>query len=473
MAAIVAIVGRPNVGKSTLFNRLVGKRQAIEADESGTTRDPVTSFVESEKVDYLLVDTGGLEFDEADGDIEEDTQTQARIAASEADIILFCVNTQEDLTRNDEMAAQFLRQVEDGKPVFLIGTKADDGTNELDYPEIFNLGIKEESLHFVSSTQGRGIKELKTKLEKYLDKQGYGKRFKRDDDDLSPPRIAFFGRPNAGKSSMINRLLKKQACIVSSREGTTRDTKDVEFVLNDKKYILVDTAGVRRKSRVDDPIEKFSVMRSFKAIAEADIVVYLVDAGVGVNSIDQKLIGELKLLKTGVIIAVNKWDLREQGEESQKRFYGYLSRKVQYLPWAPVLFTSSKTKKNLLKFFPMVDDIMIERSKKYQTGELNAFLQEIVNLHPPAGLRNKQPRLKYMTQVGINPPHFKIQGSKLDFLHWSYQRYLEHRMRDAFGFEGTGIELEYKNGSSNPYDEKGGAKNWRAVNKGTFKRENL
>ncbi len=472
MAAIVAIVGRPNVGKSTLFNRLVGKRQAIEADESGTTRDPVTSFVESEKVDYLLVDTGGLEFDEAEGDIEEDTQTQARIATNEADVILFCVNTQEEITRNDELAAQFLRQVEEGKPVFLVGTKADDGRTELDYPEIFTLGIHEESLHFVSSTQGRGVKELKAKLEQYLYKEGYGKRFKRDEDDVSPPRVAFFGRPNAGKSSMINCLLKKKACIVSDREGTTRDTKDVEFVLHEKKYILVDTAGVRRKSRVDDPIEKFSVMRSFKAIAEADIVIYLLDAEGGVNAIDQKLIGELKILKTGVIIAVNKWDLREQGEESQKRFYHYLSRKVPYMPWVPVLFTSSKTKKNLLKFFPIIDDIMKQRSQKISTGELNAFLQEVVSLHPPAGLKNKQPRLKYMTQVGVNPPHFKIMGSKLDFLHWSYQRYLEHRMRDAFGFDGTGIVLEYKNGSSNPYDE-GGAKNWRAVNKGKFKKENL
>lgn len=473
MSAIVAIVGRPNIGKSTLFNRIVGKRQAIECDESGTTRDTVSSFVIEEKVDYLLIDTGGLEFDEISGDIEEDTQTQARIAANEADVIIFCVDTKEDITKNDELAAQFLRQSEEGKPIFLVGTKADDGKTELDYPEIFNLGIKEESLHFVSSTQGYGIQDLKKKLASFLHKEGYGKRYVRAEDDISPPRITFFGRPNAGKSSMINRLMKRQACIVSSEEGTTRDTKDVEFTLNNKNYILVDTAGVRRKSRVKDVIEKFSVMRSLRAIAESDVVVYLVDADVGVNAIDQKLIGELKNLKTGVIIAVNKWDLREQGEESQKRFYNYLSRKIPYMPWVPVLFTSSKTKKNLLKFFPMVDDIVAQRAQKFKTTELNAFLQELVNLHPPAGLRNKQPRLKYMTQVGVNPPHFKIQGSKLDFLHWSYQRYLEHRMRDAFGFEGTGIEIEYKNGSVNPYDEKGGAKNWRAVNKGTFKRENL
>lgn len=473
MSAIVAIVGRPNVGKSTLFNRLVGKRQAIECDEEGTTRDPVTSFVYEEKVDYLLIDTGGLEFDESEGSIEEDTQTQARLAANEADVILFCVNTQEELTRNDELAAQYLRKTAKNKPIFLIGTKADSGKSSDEYPEIFNLGINEESLHFTSSTQGLGIKHLKSDLAKFLNTEGYGKRYQREEGDTAPPRISFFGRPNAGKSSMINTLLKRNECIVSDEAGTTRDSKDVEYQLEDRSYTLVDTAGVRRQSKIDDPIEKFSVMRSFKAIAESDVVVYLVDSETGVNAIDQKLLGELKNLKVGVIVAINKWDLREKGEESQKRFYNYLSKKIPFMPWAPVLFTSNITKKNLLKLFPMIDGIVMERQKKIPTGELNSFLQEVSNLHPPAGLKNKRPRLKYITQTGINPPQFKILGSKLDFLHWSYQRYFEHRMRDAYGFEGTGIDIEYKNGSSNPYDESGGQKNWRAVKKGNFKRENL
>jgi len=306
-----------------------------------------------------------------------------------------------------------------------------------------------------------------------LTAQRFGKRYQREEGDISPPRISFFGRPNAGKSSMINTLLKRNECIVSSEAGTTRDTKDIEYTKDDRSYILVDTAGVRRQSKIDDPIEKFSVMRSFRAISESDVVVYLVDSEVGVNSIDQKLLGELKNLKVGVIVAVNKWDLREGGEEAQKRFFQYLSRKIPFMPWAPLVFTSNITKKNLLKLFPMIDGIILERQKKIPTGEINSFLEEVSNLHPPAGLKNKRPRLKYITQIGINPPQFKVHGSQLDYLHWSYQRYFEHRMRDAYGFEGTGIDIEYKNSSSNPYDASGGKKNWRAVRKGTFKKENL
>jgi GTP-binding protein len=473
MSAIIAIIGRPNVGKSTLFNRIIKQRKAIECNESGTTRDTVSEFVESEKVDYLLVDTGGLEFDIQSSTIEEDTQKQARIAIDQADVILFCINTQEPLTNNDELAANLLRAKQDRKPIFIIGTKADSGITEAQYPEIFSLGIKTENIFFTSSNQNSGIKQLKNSIENHLINEGYGKRYKREVGDKSPPRISFFGRPNAGKSSMINCLLKKEVCIVSEEEGTTRDSKDIEYRLNDKNYILVDTAGIRRKSKVNNVTEKFSVMRSMKAISESDVVIYLIDAEVGVNSIDQKLIGELKKLKPGVIIAVNKWDLKEQGEDSQKRFYNYLSKKIPFLPWAPVIYTSSNIKKNLLKFFPIVDDIVKERCKSLPTGELNSFLQEVISLHPPAGLKNKKPRFKYIVQKGINPPHLMVYGSKLDFLHWSYQRYFEHRLRDAYGFYGTGIDIEYKNGSSNPYDKDGGAKNWRAVKKGNFKEENL
>lgn len=468
MAAVVAIIGRPNVGKSTLFNKILGERRAIECDQAGTTRDALTALHEGNKVDFLLVDTGGLEFDDLGSSIEEDTQTQARLAAKEADVIVFCVNVKEDITKNDELAAEFLRKNIGDKPIFLVGTKADGGEDEAYFPEIFNLGINEESLHFISATQNRGVKSLLNTLELYLDKQGYGKRYIRNEEDKTPPRISFFGRPNAGKSSIINAILQKEECIVSEVAGTTRDRKDSELQWNHKLYTLIDTAGVRKRSKTEDPIEKYAMMRSFQAITESDIVVYVIDAEVGVTAIDQKLIGELKELRTGVIIAINKWDLREKGEEAQQRFLSYVTRKIPYLPWAPVIFTAAINRRNVMKIFEMVDDIMIERAKKFSTGELNSFLTEAVQLHPPAGLRNTRPRLKYMTQVGINPPHFKIFGSKLDFLHFSYVRFMEHRIRDAFGFHGTGVHLEYKNSGVNPYDPTGGKKNMWARNKGRY-----
>jgi GTP-binding protein len=471
MAAVVAIIGRPNVGKSTLFNSIIGERRAIECDTAGTTRDSLTALHEGKKVDFLLVDTGGLEFDEQDNSIEEDTQTQARIAAKEADLIIFCVNIKEDITKNDQLAAQFLRENANGKPIFLVGTKADGGEDETFFPEIFTLGIDSQSLHFISATQNRGVKNMLDTLDKYLGDQGYGKRYIRSEEDLSPPRISFFGRPNAGKSSLINSILQKQECIVSEVAGTTRDRKDSELQWNHKLYTLIDTAGIRKRSKIDDPIEKYAMMRSFQAITESDVVVYVIDAEVGITAQDQKLIGELKELKTGVIIVINKWDLREKGEEAQKRFLGYINRKVPYLPWAPVVFTSAMERKNVMKMFPMIDDIVLERAKKFTTGELNGFLQEVIQLHPPAGLKNTRPRMKYMTQVGINPPHFKIFGSKLDFLHFSYVRYMEHRIRDAFGFEGTGVKIEYKNSGTNPYDPQGGKKNMWARNKGRYSDE--
>lgn len=472
MSAVVAIIGRPNVGKSTLFNKVLKKRTAIECDQSGTTRDPVTALYEGSKVDFLLVDTGGLEFSDTNGSIEEDTQAQARVAAMEADVLVFCVNTKEEITENDSLVAEFLRKNVGKKPIFLVGTKADNGGGEEEFPEIYSLGIDSHSVHFVSSKQNKGVKVFLEKLEFFLHAQGYGKRYIRSEEDLTPPRISFFGRPNAGKSSYVNAVLQREECIVSDVAGTTRDRKDTQLQWNHKMYHLIDTAGIRKRSKISDPIEKYSVMRSFQAIAESDVVVYLLDATQGVTAMDQKLLGELKTLKTGVIIAVNKWDTREKGEEEQKRFLGYFGRKVPFLPYAPVIFTSAVNRRGVMRIFEMTDDIIEERSQKISTGQLNSFLTEITHLHPPSGLKNTRPRMKYITQKNINPPHFVVHGSKLDFLHWSYQRYFEHRMRDAFGFHGTGIEIEYKNSGKNPYSDSQ-KKNWKAVKKGKFKEENL
>lgn len=473
MAAIVAIVGRPNIGKSTLFNRLIGKRKAIECDESGTTRDPITSLYEGKNIDFLLVDTGGLEFDESVGSIEADTQTQARVAAKQADLILFCVDVKEEITRNDELAAQFLREHVRHTPIFLVGTKADSGESIIDHPELYSLGIHADESLCVSALHAKGLKLLLDKIEYTLEKLGHKKRFIRTEEDTSAPRVSFLGAPNAGKSSFINGLLQRKECIVSEIAGTTRDAKEIPFHYLGNDYLLVDTAGIRRKSKIDDIIEKFAVMRSFQSALESDVVVYLVDNSKGITAMDQKLIGELVEMKTGLIIAVNKWDLNEKGEEAQERFRKYINRKLPFVPWAPVIFTSATEKKNIMKIFSMVSGIVQIRAQKFKTGELNSFVQEVIHLHPPAGLKNKHPKLKYMTQVGINPPCFKVFGSHLDFLHWSYSRYFEHRLRDAFGLEGTGITIEYKNGTKNPYNPEGGKKNWRAVKKGTFKEENL
>ncbi len=473
MAAVVAIVGRPNIGKSTLFNRLIGSRKAIECDVEGTTRDPITALHEGENVDFLLVDTGGLEFDELAGTIEEDTQAQARIAATQADLILFCVDTKSEITRNDERAAEFLRKNVRHTPIFLVGTKADGGGHISEYPELFSLGVNAEESLAVSALHAKGLRTLLEKIEHTLEKLGHKKRFVREESDQSPPRISFLGMPNAGKSSFVNALVQRKECIVSEIAGTTRDCKEIPFHFLGNDYVLVDTAGIRRKSKIDDIIEHFAVMRSFQAALQSDVVVYLVDNSKGITAMDQKLIGELLDMKTGVIIAVNKWDLSEKGEDAQDRFRKYINRKLPFIPWAPVIFTSATEKKNIMKIFEIANGIVQMRAQKFSTGELNSFLQEVIHLHKPAGLKNMHPKMKYMTQTGINPPQFRIFGSHLDFLHWSYQRFLEHRFRDAFGFEGTGITLEYKNGTPNPYDLGGGKKNWRAVKKGNFKEENL
>lgn len=473
MAAVVAIVGRPNIGKSTLFNRIVGSRKAIECDVEGTTRDSITALHEGKNVDFLLVDTGGLEFDEAKGSIEEDTQSQARIAATQADLILFCVDVKSEITRNDELAAQFLRENVRHAPIFIIGTKADGGEHISEYPDLYSLGVNADESMTVSALHAKGLRVLIEKIEQTLEKLGHKKRFIREETDTSPPRISFLGMPNAGKSSFVNALVQRNDCIVSEIAGTTRDAKEIPFHFLGNDYILVDTAGIRRKSKIDDIIEHFAVMRSFQSALQSDVVVYLIDNSKGITAMDQKLIGELLEMKTGVIIAVNKWDLSEKGEEAQERFRRYINRKLPFMPWAPVIFTSATEKKNIMKIFEIANGIVQIRAQKFTTGELNSFLQEVIHLHKPAGLKNMHPKIKYMIQSGINPPQFKIFGSHLDFLHWSYQRYLEHRFRDAFGFEGTGITIEYKNGSKNPYDPEGGKKNWRAVKKGNFKEENL
>ncbi|MEI7511642.1 MAG: ribosome biogenesis GTPase Der [Candidatus Peregrinibacteria bacterium] len=452
MPAIVAIVGRPNVGKSTLFNRALGERRAIESDVAGTTRDTITALYEGEKVDFLLVDTGGLEFEETGGSIESDTQVQARLAASEADLILFCIDTKEELTRNDYETAQLLRKQK--KPVFLVGTKADSGNRAEDFPEIFSLAVGDGDPFFISAAHNRGVQGLLDAIETHLEKRSFQKRFKHDDDSTAPIRLAFLGRPNAGKSSLVNAILGKDECIVSDIPGTTRDSKHTEISRDGQEFSLIDTAGIRQRSNISDRLEKYAVMRSFQAIAECDIALYILDAKEGVTAQDLRILGEIQNMYTGVILIINKWDTQEKGQEEQAKFLNYLHREIQFLPWAPVLFVSALNKKNIPQIFPLAKNVFLERQKRIGTGELNAFLKEAQHLHTPAGTKNTRPRIKYGTQVEVSPPHFIFFGAQLSLIHFSYKRYLEHRIRDAFGFDGTGIKMEYRTADKNPYAKK-------------------
>lgn len=455
MPALVTIIGRPNVGKSTLFNRIIGERRAIESPISGTTRDKITALYEGEKTDALFVDTAGIEFSDSTSDLEENVQAQARIAAQEADLILFCVDTKEEYTQKDFAVAEFLRKNIKKTPIFIIGTKADSGMTPDLFSELFSLGIPGAEVFLLSAAHYKGVRELLQAIDSHLFLRGFGKRFLREEKTISPIRLSLLGRPNVGKSSLTNAIIGKEVAVVSSISGTTRDTNMIDFSRDNASFRLIDTAGIRRRSkREEDPIEKYSVLRSLQTIHECDIVLFVVDALEGVTAQDAKILSEINEAFSGIILVVNKWDEQEKGEESQKRFLAHIRRQISFLPWIPVVFLSAKTKKNVDRIFPAANAIFDERKKKIGTGKLNAFLQEIQLLHIPAGMKNTKPRMKYMTQIGVHPPHFVVFGSKLDSLHFSYQRYFENRLRDAFGFEGTGIKIEYRNGAKNPYEQR-------------------
>src|SRR3989344_5459778 len=426
---IVAIVGRANVGKSSLFNAVLDRREAIVAREAGTTRDSIMAKAEWADKQFWLVDTAGVK--DPEDEFEFTIQEQIVQAADSADIICVVIEAHTIITEEDRRVATLALKTK--KPVFLIVNKADRAPRAKisDYQK---LGIKDIVL--TSATQKRGLEELLDKLSASMPKAKL-------EDAPDRLRLAILGRPNVGKSNLFNTLAKKQQALVSERAGTTRDINKVVVKFEGREIELLDTAGIRRSGKIEVGIERFSVIRSLSAIEQADVCLVLMDANELHVQLDQKIAGMVKEAGKGLILVVTKWDsLQDKTPFSRDQMAATLKRSYEFVPWAPLLFTSAVTGQNATKIFELVLEIDKARSRKIGTSELNRWLQTIVNLHPPAGLKNRNPKLNYMVQEEDNPfPNFKVFGAHTKFLHWSYKRYMERALREQYGFEGMAIKF--------------------------------
>lgn len=437
----VAIVGQTNVGKSSLFNRMVGYQQAIVAREPGTTRDRVVGKVEADDTHHFwLVDTAGLK--DPDDDFEATIQDQIQEASEAADLIIVVVDSTTIATDDDRTIAKKVLKTK--KPVLLAINKTDKA-EALPTEEFLRLGIK--GIFRTSAEHSRGIDDLIKAIAAQLPP---AKDVVRD----NVLRIALIGRPNVGKSSLLNTLAGKQEAIVADVAGTTRDINRVRVRYHNRDVELLDTAGVRRSGKQEVGIEKFSVLRTLKAIEEADVCLLLIDVNEPGVALDQKLAGMIKDAAKGLIITVSKWDtLEDKTPFSRDGIAKKLTGNFQHVPWAPLLFTSSVTGQNIAKVFELAVEIDARRKQKFRTAELNKILQQSVSAHPPAGLKNRHPRLRYMVQTDVGPPWFVIFGSQLSFLHWGYKRYLEHAMRNTYDFIGTPIMFSFREEKSSDKKE--------------------
>lgn len=431
MLPVVAIIGKPNVGKSTLFNRFVGYRKAIVSPTPGTTRDRHYSAIEGRKP-FLLVDTGGIE-SKSEGVIEENIVAQAKMAIEEATLILFLIDAKESMTSEDHHVADLLRK--SGKSLLVVATKCDSGAEDLS--EILELGFGYPVV--TSAAHNMGVEELQKAIEKMIPKVSVPKKPKEDSI-----RLAVLGRPNTGKSSLINTLVGSDKLIVSDIQGTTVDSTDIALEHDGHHFTLVDTAGIRRRGKIQKGIEKYSFLRSLQAGETADVCVLLIDGEEGVTSQDLHVASYVLENSPGLILAVNKLDLMESGEEERTKFLNYLRHKFDFLSWAPVVFISAKTGKNVDKILDLAIQIKTCRSQRIETGILNRWMEKTVMQHMPTGTGSKIPKLYYATQVEVSPPHFVLFVNGSEYFHFSYLRYLENRLRETFDFTGTSIKLEFR-----------------------------
>jgi len=428
---IVAIVGRANVGKSSMFNAALHKREAIIANEPGTTRDSLYGKATFDGKDFWLVDTAGLKI--AEDEFEFTIQEQIMQAADAADVIVVMIEAAVTLTVEDRRVATMALKTR--KPVILAVNKADQARKAK--PEDYRgLGIRD--IFMTSVTQSMGLDELFEYAVSMLPQATISEA----NDRIS---LAILGRPNVGKSQLFNALAKKQQAIVADRAGTTRDINRTQVKYMQREIELLDTAGIRRSGRIERGVEKFSVIRSLAAIEEADICLLLVDVNEPSVALDQKIAGMIAEAHKGLIIIISKWDaLEDKDAWTHDKLTPTIKRDFQFVPWAPMIVTSSVTGQNVSKIFDIVLEIAETRNKRVKTTELNNWLHKTTDRHPPAGLKNRQPKLRYIVQEeGMAYPSFKIFGSQLKYLHWSYRRHMERTFRETFGFEGTAIKFWY------------------------------
>jgi GTP-binding protein len=453
---VVAIVGRPNVGKSTLFNRLVGERVAIVEDIPGTTRDRVYGVGEWNGRRFTVVDTGGLEI-EPGSHIEERVQDQARVAIEESDLVLFVVDAAAGIAPLDHEVADRLRRA--GKPTILVVNKADNPRREHEGAEFYALGF--EPTIAISAQHGRSTGDLLDVVVNLLppaqpdeavpEASVYDEHDLAEGDlaelaetEMGPPRVAIVGRPNTGKSTFVNRVLGEERMIVSDLPGTTRDPVDSAVMVDGEPMILVDTAGIRRRGSVDRGIERYSVLRAMKAIERADVAVVMIDAIEGYTAQDAHVVGHVLEAGKGIVLVLNKWDALEKDGHTADEWLKTLRREAPYLAWADIVFASAQTGQRVERILHEARRVAEERFRRIPTGELNRLVTDAVRAHPPAHVRNRQPKILYATQVAIGPPTFVVFVNDPELIHFSYRRYLENRIRAEYGFLGTPIKLIFR-----------------------------
>ena len=428
---VVAIVGRPNVGKSTLFNVLAGEMISIVKDTPGVTRDRIYADVSWLDRDFTLIDTGGIEPDSSDIILSQ-MREQAQIAIDTADVIIFITDVRQGLVDADSKVADMLRRAK--KPVILAVNKVDNFDKFMpDVYEFDNLGIGDPNP--VSASSRLGIGDLLDAVVAYFPEKD------KEEEEDERPRVAIVGKPNVGKSSIINKLLGENRVIVSDIAGTTRDAIDTEIVHNGKEYVFIDTAGLRRKSKIKEELERYSIIRTVTAVERADVVLMVIDAVEGVTEQDAKIAGIAHERGKGIIIVVNKWDAIEKNDRTMREYEGKIRNVLSYMPYAEIMYISAKTGQRIQKLFDMIDMVIENQSLRIATGVLNEIMTEAVAMQQPPSDKGKRLKLYYITQVSVKPPTFVIFVNDKELMHFSYTRYLENKIREAFGFRGTSLKF--------------------------------
>lgn len=446
---LVALVGRPNVGKSTLFNRLVGERKSVTSDIPGTTRDRILADADWRGVEFTVVDTGGIEtyvphktgetapLSEGSVDFIPQIRAQALIAIEESDVVVMMVDAEQGITAADEEVADILRKT--SKPILIAANKADNERRREDAVEFYSLGIGEE-VYAISAVHGLGTGDL---LDAIVDAFPHAPKedLEAEDNNL---KIAIVGRPNVGKSSLLNRLLGEERAIVSPIAGTTRDAVDTYLTWEGMPVTLIDTAGIRKRGSIEPGIEQFSVIRAYKALERADVALLLIDAEEGITAQDTHVAGMIKDANRSVVIVVNKWDAIEKDEHTLDEFTKQIRYRFDFMDFAPILFVSAKSGQRIHTILPMAARVQEERLIRIPTGELNSLIRDAVRAHPAPSKTGRKLKIFYASQVRVDPPTFLFHVNDKDLVHFTYERYLENQIREKYSFLGTPIRLSFR-----------------------------
>lgn len=425
---VIAIVGRPNVGKSTIFNRFVQERVSIVEDTPGVTRDRIYGKANWLTKEIRVIDTGGIQLE--DQPFQEEIKAQVDIAIDESDVIVFVVSGKDGVTNDDEYIARMLQRSK--KPVVLAVNKIDDSTKKDDIYEFYNLGLGDPIA--VSGVHGIGIGDV---LDECIDQLPE----KKQDDYEGSIRFAVIGQPNVGKSSIVNAILKEERVIVSDIEGTTRDAIDTPFIRDGQDYVVVDTAGIRKKGKVYESVEKYSVLRAMSAIERSDVILFVIDGEKGIRDQDKHVAGYAYEAGKGIIIIYNKWDTVEKDTNTMNEITRKIRNEFVYLSYAPILFVSAKTKQRINDIIPMIQDVYNYSNLRVETNILNEVILDAQMQTPAPAINGKRFKISYATQVAIQPPTFVLSVNDPTLLHFSYKRYIENKIREAFGFDGTPIRI--------------------------------